>query len=299
MFTRLTAAAARTSSQDESRKRHHTGPPGTPPASPSPSSPSDTDMSGPGQIAQLVRELLAPQLAGLQASMDEVKNSNALLLGEIAGVKKDNAALKEEQAGFRHAQARMESRFEGLSNKYLETKRELENMQRIQRSPNAIIFGAPEESNGAAPLDTVRTAFGKLPSGPGIVPDPIACVRLGMQRPGSGARPRPIKITFSSVDAKHAALRRGKDLRAKGLNIDVDLTPAQQRERSLKQPSYTALKTQQLSPFWRGSRLMYRSQDGQVREDLGPMPPTTRPATADPGRSYSQAAAPSSGPART
>ena len=72
-------------------------------------------------------------------------------------------------------------------------------MQRIQRSPNAIIFGAPEESNGAAPLDTVRTAFGKLPSGPGIVPDPIACVRLGMQRPGSGARPRPIKITFSSV----------------------------------------------------------------------------------------------------
>ena len=86
---------------------------------------------------------------------------------------------------------------------------------------------------------------------------------------------------------------------AKGLNIDVDLTPAQQRERSLKQPRYTALKTQQLSPFWRGSRLMYRSQDGQVREDLGPMPPTTRPATADPGRSYSQAAAPSSGPART
>ena len=47
MFTRLTAAAARTSSQDESRKRHHTGPPGTPPASPPSSSPSDTDMSGP------------------------------------------------------------------------------------------------------------------------------------------------------------------------------------------------------------------------------------------------------------
>ena len=129
-------------------------------------------------------------------------------------------------------------------------------MQRIQRSPNAIIFGAPEESNGAAPLDTVKTAFGKLPSGPGIVPDPIACVRLGMQRPEPDARPRPIKTTFPSVDAKHAALKRGKDLRAKGLNIDVDLTPAQQRERSLKQPRYTALKTQQLSPFWRGSRLM-------------------------------------------
>ena len=239
-------------------------------------------MNGAGQTAQSVLELLAPQLAGLQISMDEVKNGNALLLGEIAGVKKDNAALKEEQAGLKHAQARMQSQIEDISNKYLETKRELENMQRIQRSPNAIMFGAPEENNGAAPMDTVKTAFGKLPSGPGIVPDPIACVRLGMQRPGPGSRPRPIKITFPSVDAKHAALRRGKDLRAKGLNLDVDLTPAQQRERSLKQPRYTALKTQQLSPFWRGSRLMYRSQDGQVREDLGPMPPTTRPPTASP-----------------
>ena len=210
-------------------------------------------MSGPGQIAQSVLELLAPQLAGHQASMNEVKHTNNLLLEQIAGVKKDNAALKEEQAGLKHAQARMASQLEDISNEYLETKSELENMQRIQRSPNAIIFGAPEESSGAAPLDTVKTAFGKLPSGPGIVPDPIACVRLGMLRPGPDARPRPIKITFPSVDAKHAALRRGKDLRAKGLNIDVDLTPAQQRKRYLKQPCYTALKTQQLSPFWRGS----------------------------------------------
>ena len=305
ILTRLSAAAARTSSLDESRKRQHTGPSGSPPASPSPSSPSDTDMSGPGQIAQSVLELLTPQLAGIKASVaginasiDEVKHSNALLLDEIAGVKKDNAALKEEQAGFKLAQARMESRIEEISNKYLETKNELETLQRIQRSPNAIIFGAPEEISGAVPMDTVKTAFIELPNGPGDVPDPIACVRLGMPRTGPDARPRPIKITFPSVDAKHAALRRGKDLRAEGFNIDVDLTPAQQRERSLKQPRYTALKTQQLSNFWRGSRLMYRSQDGQVRKDLGPRPPTTRPATDNPGPSYSQAAAPSSSRAR-
>ena len=298
ILTRLGAAATRTSSRDESRKRHHTGPPGSPPASPPSSNPSDNDMSGPGQIAQSVLELLAPQLACIQTSLDEVKHSNNLLLGEIAGVKEENAALKGEQAGIKHAHARMESRIEAISNKYLETKNELESMQRLQRSPNAIIFGAPEEVNAAQPMDTIKNAFGKLPSGSAPVPDPIACVRLGMQRPGSNARPRPIKLTFASVDAKHAALKRGKDLRAKGLNIDVDLTPAQQRERSLKQPRFTALKTQQMSPFWRGSRLMYRSQDGQVREDLGPMPPTMRPTTPVPGRSYSQAAGPSSSAAR-
>ena len=70
----------------------------------------------------------------------------------------------------------------------------------------------------------------------------MACTRIGKPRAGPSARPRPIKAVFSSGDAKHVALRRGKDIRAKGFGIDVDLTPAQSRERNLKRSRFMALK---------------------------------------------------------
>ena len=295
MLTRLGAAVTRSSSQDAGRKRHHTGPRDTPPASPPPSNPSDTDMCGPGQIAQSVCEMLAPQFTALQTALEAVTLSNARLLEEVAGVKEKYAALEEEQVGLKRNQTRLEARMEDISNKYLETQTVLENLQRTQRAPHAIVFGAAEETNGATPMDTVTKTFEKLPVRDQMPPvrNPIACVRLGKPRTEPNAKPRPIKLIFASVDDKHAALKRGKDLRTKGFNIDVDLTPTQQRERSLKQPRYSALKTQQMSPFWLGSRLMYRSQDGQVREDPGPKPPTPRPTTRTPAPRPAQNTAPS------
>ena len=104
---------------------------------------------------------------------------------------------------------------------------------------------------------------------------PLACA-WGSRARGPSARPRPIKAVFASGDAKHVALKRGKDIRAKGFGIDVDLTPAQQQQRNLKRSRFTALKEQNMFPFWKGVRLFYRQGD-QVLEDLGPRPPTAPP----------------------
>ena len=73
-------------------------------------------------------------------------------------------------------------------------------------------------------------------------------MRVGKPREGRAARSRPIQVVFASGEGKHAALRRGKDIRAK-VN---------------------------LFPHWRGANLFYR-QDGQVKEDLDPRPPTASP----------------------
>ena len=112
---------------------------------------------------------------------------------------------------------------------------------------------------------------------------PTACLRIGKPRTGPGARPRPIKAVYASGDAKHAVLKRGKDIKAKGFGIDVDLTPTQQQERNLKYSRFTALKVQNMFPFWKGARLFYR-QDGQVKEDLGPRPPTVPSPPSQPPR---------------
>ena len=114
----------------------------------------------------------------------------------------------------------------------------------------------------------------------------------GAPRSGPSAKPRPIKAIFASADSKHSLLKRGKDLRAKGYGVDVDLTPKQREERVSKRDRYTALKTQGLTPFWRGSKLMYR-QGTRMIEDTGGIPP---PPPGNPPTFAQAAAAPA--PAR-
>ncbi|CAL5221008.1 g3124 [Coccomyxa viridis] len=126
------------------------------------------------------------------------------------------------------------------------------------------------------------------------------------QLPGSHGAVRQTTSDQSSLclcgDAKHVALKRGKDIRAKGFGIDVDLTPAQQQQRNLKRSRFTALKEQNMFPFWKGARLFYRQGD-QVLEDLGPRPPTAPPPPSQNPRSRtapppppSQAPSSSAGP---
>ena len=45
-------------------------------------------------------------------------------------------------------------------------------------------------------------------------------------------KPRPMRISFSSQDAKHMFLKYSKDFRKVGIRLDDDLTRLQQQERS-------------------------------------------------------------------
>ena len=89
-------------------------------------------------------------------------------------------------------------------------------------------------------------------------------MRIGKRRAGPAARPRPIKAVFSSGDARHLALKRGKDIRARGFGIGVDLTISQQQVRNLSAVASWPSRSRICSPF--GAKLIYR----QVKKDLEP-----------------------------
>ena len=62
----------------------------------------------------------------------------------------------------------------------------------------------------------MRNVLEKLPATNTPTELPTACMRIGKPRTGLAAKPRPSQVVFASRDAKHATLRRGKDIRAKG-----------------------------------------------------------------------------------
>ena len=234
-----------------SHKRQATGG-----ASPAPSEPSDTSMADHDQIAEQVRKLLAPRLDALEKKAEAA-----------------DARHLQEVASFRAELTRKDALIEMVTNENAAVKRRLEQLEQANRSNNVILFNIPEEKPGARPIDSVKNVFEKLPAQDIPAEMPTACMRIGKPRAGPAARPRPIKATFSSGDARHLALKRGKDIRARGFGIDVDLTISQQQERNLKRSRFMALKEQNMFPFWKGARLFYRQGD-QVKEDLGPRPPT-------------------------
>ena len=251
-----------TRSRTQAHKRQATGGP-----SPTPSEPSDISMADRDQITELVMGLLTPRIAEVLMEADE---KNQHILAELASLKAENM--------------RNISQMEVLTNENAAMKRCLEQIEQANRSNNVILFNVPEELSGARPIESVQKMFQELPAQATPSEMPVAGMRIGKPRTGPSARPRPIKAVFSSGDAKHVALKRGKDIRAKGFGIDVDLTPAQQQERNLKRSRFMALKEQGMFPFWRGAKLLYR-QDSQVKEDLGPRPPTAPPPPSRPPRS--------------
>ena len=112
--------------------------------------------------------------------------------------------------------------------------------------------------------------------------------RLGREKETAGALPRPILVKFRSIDAKHAAYKHSKTLRAKKIYLDSDLTPAQREQRTGKRDRYQHLKTQGARPFWREDRLFYYV-NGAVKEDsctppCPPPPPADAPSGSTPRR---------------
>ena len=254
-------------------------------SSPPPSEPSDTCMADVDHMVELVLGRLTPKLDAVKKEADE-----------------RHSQLLAENTSFKAEHMRKDAQIEHLTNENAALNRRLEQLEIANRSNNVILFNVPEEKPGTRPIDSVKSMFEKLPGQDIPTEMPTACMRVGKPRTGPSARPRPIKAVFASGDAKHVALKRGKDIRAKGFGIDVDLTPAQQQQRNLKRSRFTALKEQNMFPFWKGARLFYRQGD-QVLEDLGPRPPTAPPPPSQNPRSRtapppppSQAPSSSAGP---
>lgn len=193
-----------TRSRSQAHKRQATR--GT---SPPRSEPSDTKMVNHDQIAEVVLRLLTTRLDAMQKTADE--NYQQLLA--------ENINLKAKNI-------RKDAQMEVLTNEHAAMKRRLEQLEQATRSNNIMLFNIPEESPSARPIDNVQKILQELPAQATPTDMPMACLRIGKPHTGPGARLRPIKAVFASGDAKHAALKRSKDIKAKGFGIDVDLIHA-------------------------------------------------------------------------
>lgn len=259
-------------SQTRSQKRSATD-------SPAPATseePTDTHMVD----YDLLTEKILARLAQRMDASDKTRNEQF-------------AQLKQQFTQLQADYGRQQSKIEELQNKIVILETANQRRDQLARSNNAMLFNIPEEGNGARVIDTVKKVLETLPADGSRVETPVACVRIGAPREGAAAKPRPIKAIFASTDAKHGLLKRGKDLRAKGFGVDVDLTPQQRAERTSKSDRFTALKAQGHKPFFRGSILMVRQGD-RIWEDRGnlPPPPPGNPPPPPPGNppTYAQAA---------
>ena len=237
----------------QARKSQRLNPPSPSPAR---SESSDTPMIDYDLLAEKVSERLAPRFDASDKARDEQFKQ---LSAQYTQLKKDYN--------------RLQSAHDDLKGRVVFLETVCEHRDQTDRISNAMIFNVPEEDAGARPIDSVKQILDKLPADGTRVDPPVACVRIGVPRAGSTAKPRPIKATFVSTDAMHSLLKRGKDLRAKGYGVDLDLTPKQRQERISQRDRYMALKTQGLTPFWRGSKLMYRQGNRTVLDTGNPPPP--------------------------
>ena len=77
--------------------------------------------------------------------------------------------------------------------------------------------------------------------------------------------------------AKHDALKHSKELRAKKVYLDADLTPAQQATRRVKADRYRQLRDEGKKPFWRADRHFFYVHDKVQGGTCASGSPTQRP----------------------
>ena len=68
--------------------------------------------------------------------------------------------------------------------------------------------------------------------------DLLSAERIGPYKGGLHSRPAPVLVKFAGLLTKYAALKSSKDLRAKKVFLETDLTPAQQENRRARQGQY-------------------------------------------------------------
>ena len=226
----------------------------------------------------------------------ELSEQRVQFLAAVADMKAEHKQQLEQQEARHSADVqRLLGRLERVENEVAQLRAAAESRDRSSRASHLIIKGLPEEPSGQPTPQAVSQLF---PVSPGDTPVPILeARRLGPPSVGAGARPRVILVKFTSVSAKHAALKHSKALRSRQIYLDSDLTPQQRQLRTQQRDRYLHLKAQGSRPFWRDERL-FVNEGGRIREDRvpPPAPPSGGPSTSDgagpsgAGRTYAQAA---------
>ena len=166
------------------------------------------------------------------------------LQAEIQEVREDLEKVKTDTG------SRVASEAGDLSNQVAALTQKIEFGEQSARARNVILFNVSESS---AMLETVVREL--LPIS---LHSKIAEVsRIGRAQACDVSSPpaRPVRVCFTTVQAKHDALKSGKAVRAKGASITLDLTPAQQQTKRSKWDRYAALKHRGFRPFWRTDKL--------------------------------------------
>ncbi|DBA68217.1 TPA: hypothetical protein ACH3X2_013834 [Trebouxia sp. C0005] len=142
----------------------------------------------------------------------------------------------------------------------------LEERKRQDRQCALVLYGL-KELDVQPPQDwkskddsLIQLLKASLPKVPGVGYEWNSNKRLGSFS-SNNRKPRPVLIEFPSMEDKHQFLQLSKPLRESGLRLDDWLTEQQQKERDALNADFQALKGKGYKPFFRGSVLMYRSND--------------------------------------
>ena len=243
-----------------------------------------------GQMNQGMKDLESRFDTILTQKIQEVNTSIDVRLAALE--EQGNVARERERAELqREIRTEMTAQAAVFKDEIAKLKGASEQQDRAARAMHMIVKGVPEK-----PTEPVTVAnIGQIL--PGAEHAATEVRRLGREKETAGALPRPILVKFRSIDAKHAAYKHSKTLRAKKIYLDSDLTPAQREQRTGKRDRYQHLKTQGARPFWREDRLFYYV-NGAVKEDSctppgPPPPPADVPSGSTPRRqAWSGQAAP-------
>ena len=135
----------------------------------------------------------------------------------------------------------------------------LEHLHRHSKRNNLIVFGIPESSAHSMPAKLACHMQGVLfQAAPATELTLVrSAFRLGKWKQDQH-KPRAVLVELLSVAAKHTAFQASSRLRASGIRLDEDLTPAQMKQRRGLSTDFQCLKARGYKPFFRGVVLKYR-----------------------------------------
>ena len=114
------------------------------------------------------------------------------------------------------------------------------------------MYTVSEDVVNESNVDTADIAYDHLKH---IVPRTLI-VETNFSRFGKpSSKPRPLLLSFSSVEEKHVFLKHAETLRQDGIRCDDYLTRQQQQERQVLIEDFSAFKANGHKPFFRGSEL--------------------------------------------
>ena len=214
---------------------------------------------------------VAAAVAPLRSELSTIREELAELRGENSGsgdsqqvtqLRAENVKLQGQLDRLQANSDRMHDCFEGE--------------QRRARVSNLVIHNYHDTQPSFHGLKTrVQELFPHVPSC-----DILHCERLAPFRAGNNARPCPVLVKFAGTDTKRNALKSARDLRARRIYLDGDLTPLQQQIRHRKQPRYFALKREGQAGFLEVREAVLRAQwccQGRSWPYSSPLPPPPVP----------------------